>query len=81
MAAILGYALTGWQWATLAATWVLLWAAPAIWIRQTAIRSRNPVGHYWFWSTLILLGPLGLFAFWQDRKVREKKGELYPGER
>lgn len=72
--------LTATQWLAVGATWLLLWALPAFWIRAQAAKVGNPVGHYWFWSTIVLLGPLGLFAFWQDRKVREKKGELYPGE-
>lgn len=73
--------LSGAQWLVLGAVWLLAWAWPAVRIRRHAAAAGNPYGHYWFWSTLLLLGPLGIFAYWQDRKVREKKGELFEGER
>jgi cyanate permease len=74
------YAATATQAAWLVGAWLLLFALPAFRIRAHARRSQNPAEPYWFWSTLVLLGPLGVFAYWQDRKIRRRKGELYPGE-
>lgn len=73
--------LSGAQWGVVGATWLALWAIPGFLIRRHAVRAQNPTAHYWFWSTVLLLGPLGIFAYWQDRKVRARKGELYAGER
>ncbi|MHB8584277.1 MAG: hypothetical protein ACYDDF_00355 [Thermoplasmatota archaeon] len=78
--AALGYALTWWQWLALFAVWIAFFALPAFAIRRHAAKCQNPVGHYWFWSTILLLGPLGPFVYWQDMKIRARKGEKYRGE-
>lgn len=73
--------LTAGQWGALAVVWAVLFLLPAWWVRRHAARAESPVAHYWFWSTAVLLGPLGLYAYWMDRRVRQRKGELWPGER
>lgn len=65
--------LAPWQWGVLAGTYVVLFAAPAVWMARRAKRDGEGV---FVWTFLVLVGSvLGIVEYYEHRAVVKRRAK------